>query len=166
MEIWDAYDIHFNRLDKTLIRGEPIPSGYFHGVSIVVVQHDDGTFLMMHRDPKKEIDSNQWEPGASGSLLKGESFIQGAFRELEEETGLIVDNMQYMRDYCYHEYQTLYKIYVTIYHGDKDKITVQQGETDAYRWIKPDELFKAIDQEEYLIMFPDVIEECIRRREK
>lgn len=166
METWDAYDVHFNRLDKTLFRGEPIPSGYFHGVSIVVVQHDDGTFLMMHRDPNKEIAPNQWEPGASGSLLKGESFIQGAFRELEEETGLVVDNMQYMRDYCYHECQTLYKIYATIYHGDKDKITIQQGETDAYRWIKVDELFKSINQEEYLIMFPDVIEECIRRREK
>ncbi len=166
MEQWDAYDVHFNRLDKTLLRGEPIPSGYFHGVAIIVVQHDDGTFLMMHRDPNKEVDPDLWEPGASGSILKGESFIQGAFRELREETGLIVDNMQYMRDYCYHEYQTLYKIYATTYHGDKDKVIVQVGETDAYRWVESTELFNSVEEDRCVIMFPDVIEECVKRRAK
>lgn len=165
MEVWDAYDVQYNRLDRTLVRGEKIPQGLFHGVAIVIIQHEDGTFLLMKRDPNKADYPDYWEPGASGSILQGESFIQGAFREMKEETGLETDNMMYMGNYCYHEYHTLYKIYSTIYRGDKSKVTLQVHETVDYKWIEPNQLVKAFDEEWCLIMFPEHIETCIKNRE-
>ena len=42
MEIWDAYDAEFNKLEnKTLIRGEVIPDGLFHLVCEILVKHSD-----------------------------------------------------------------------------------------------------------------------------
>ena len=54
MERWDAYDAAGNRLDMTLVRGEPIPEGVYHLVSCIVVQHTDGDLLLMKRSPMKE----------------------------------------------------------------------------------------------------------------
>ena len=47
MELWDAYDESFNKIDgMTLIRGEEIPDGVFHLVSEIIVKHTDGTYLL------------------------------------------------------------------------------------------------------------------------
>ena len=47
MELWDAYDENFNKIDgMTLIRGEEIPDGVFHLVSEIIVKHIDGTYLL------------------------------------------------------------------------------------------------------------------------
>lgn len=40
MEIWDAYDEKFNKIDGvSLIRDKKIPDGYFHLVCEVIVRH-------------------------------------------------------------------------------------------------------------------------------
>ncbi len=47
MELWDAYDKDFNKIEGiTLVRGEPIPDGFFHLVCEVVVKHEDGSYLV------------------------------------------------------------------------------------------------------------------------
>ena len=44
MEIWDAYDKDFNKIEGVLlIRGEPIPDKCFHLVSDIIVRHNDGS---------------------------------------------------------------------------------------------------------------------------
>ena len=56
MEIWDAYNKHFEKLEgMSLIRGEPIPEGIYHLVSDVIVRHTDGDYLLMQRDSRKHI---------------------------------------------------------------------------------------------------------------
>ena len=48
MELWDAYDEHFNKLNRSpLIRGEQIPDGVFHLVCEIIVKHIDGSYLIM-----------------------------------------------------------------------------------------------------------------------
>ena len=69
MELWDAYDRDFRKIDgKTLIRGEPVPEGLFHLVSEVIVRHADGSYLLMQRDPGKPL-GGLWEATAGGSAL-------------------------------------------------------------------------------------------------
>lgn len=161
MEIWDAYDVGFNRLDKELVRGESIPQGLYHGVAVVFVQHTDGSLLMMHRDPSKPHFPNMWELGASGSITKGESFLQGAFRELVEETGLVSDNMHYLGKACYPHVKTLYKVYGTIVNGNKEDIRLQEFETDDYSWISKDEASDLLNNESCIIMFPELMKKWL-----
>ena len=51
MELWDAYDENFRRVEGvSLVRGEPIPAGAYHLVCDVLVRHTDGSYLLMQRD--------------------------------------------------------------------------------------------------------------------
>ncbi len=69
MELWDAYDKNFNKIDGiTLIRGEPIPDGMFHLVCSIIVRHIDGDYLLMRRDDRKMF-GGLWEVSAGGSAL-------------------------------------------------------------------------------------------------
>ena len=88
MEIWDAYNEDGSLAGIDLIRGEEIPKGLYHGVAEVFVSHIDGSILLMQRDLNKPNSPGLFESGAGGSLLKGESFLEGAIRELKEETGI------------------------------------------------------------------------------
>lgn len=48
MELWDAYDRDFKKIQGvTLVRGEAIPEGFFHLVCEIIVRHIDGSYLIM-----------------------------------------------------------------------------------------------------------------------
>lgn len=89
LERWDAYDSYFNRIkNMVLVRGESIPDGFFHLICEVIVKHMDGTYLLMKRALNKRF-GDMWE----GSALQGENPLECAIRELQEETGIIAENL-------------------------------------------------------------------------
>lgn len=62
------------------------------GVSIAVVHEKDGSFLLVKRG--NEPSKGMWAfPG--GRLDFGELLAEGAARELKEETGLVVENIEF-----------------------------------------------------------------------
>ena len=149
MELWDAYDAQGNKLGRDLVRGEPLPEGCYHLVADICVRHADGTFLVTLRDPNKPLKPNIWELSAGGSVLKGESFEEGARRELFEETGL-AGPMEFEHFVSRAENQTLYIGYLCRYDGPKDAIRLQEGETVDYRWLAPRELLAFIERDDFM----------------
>ena len=140
MEIWDAYDEKFNRIDGlTLIRGESIPKGVFHLVCEIIVRHNDGTYLLMQRDSRKHL-GGMWEATAGGSALQGEDPMTCASRELREETGILSENMVEVGRVLHHGHQIYYVDYLCNTNIEKDSIILQEGETSAYKWVTCDEL--------------------------
>lgn len=72
MELWDAYDRDFKKIQGvTLVRGEVIPEGFFHLVCEIIVRHIDGSYLIVQRDKRKHL-GGMWEATAGGSALQGE----------------------------------------------------------------------------------------------
>ncbi len=70
MELWDAYDSDFHRIEgMVLTRGEPVKEGLFHLVCDVLVKHTDGTYLLMKRSAGKHF-GGMWEASAGGSALE------------------------------------------------------------------------------------------------
>lgn len=93
LELWDAYDNQFNKLDNiVLVRGDEIPDGIYHLVCEIAVRHTDGQYLLMQRDKRKHF-GGMWELTAGGSALKGELPLECAVRELREETGICSENL-------------------------------------------------------------------------
>ncbi len=133
LELWDAYDSAGSLTGKTLIRGDAIPKGLYHGVAEVFVLHDDGSVLLMQRDWNKPNYPGFWESGASGSVVKGESFLQGALRELWEETGIRAESLESV--YTVFGRNAIYKGYLCRTKAPKDTVTLQPGETIAFRWV-------------------------------
>lgn len=86
MEIWDLYDINRQKVDKTHQRGVPVPEGCYHLVVHAWIQNDKGEVLLSKRHPDKPY-GNLWEC-TGGSVLAGETSLEGAIREVKEELGL------------------------------------------------------------------------------
>lgn len=147
MEYWDAYNQNFDKVDGvTLIRGEPIPDGVFHLVSDVIVRHTDGSYLLMQRDARKHF-GGMWEATAGGSAIKGEAPLTCAIRELKEETGIQSDALTEVGRVVNRENHTIYVEFLCVTDCDKTSITLQEGETSAYKWVTKDELISMKKEE-------------------
>lgn len=134
LEVWDAYNESFEKIENIqLIRKQPIPEGMYHLVSDIIVQHQDGTYLLMQRDWQKRF-GGLWELSAGGAALQNETALQCAKRELKEETGIVSQDFSEIGRSMDKEHQTLYVIFLC--HTDvlKDSISLQEGETIDYRW--------------------------------
>ena len=145
MELWDAYDGNFCRIEGvSLVRGEPIPEGVYHLVCDVLVRHTDGSYLLMQRDPRKHY-GGLWEATAGGSALRGETPLGCARRELQEETGIRAEELQELGRV--RSADTHYVEFLCVTDGPKDGVTLQEGETVAYRWVSREELLSLREEE-------------------
>ncbi len=141
MELWDLYDAEGNLVEgKTLERGQTIPIEYRHLVAEVVVQHVDGTYLLMKRAHTKASYPGFWEIGAGGSAMAGETSADAAIRELKEETGISVNTLMQVDRTITHD--SIYDNYLAVTDCDKDGIVLEPEETVDYKWISKDELTK------------------------
>lgn len=150
MELWDAYDEFGNMLGFDLCRGEPLPLGVYHLVVDVLVQHMDTTFLVMQRDACKEYCPLYYEASVCGSVLKGETPLQGAMRELKEETGIETSKLMLMYRIVNHKKQTIYYGYKADVMIEKDQITLQEGETISYQWVLPKDMKDVLTRKDYV----------------
>ncbi len=142
MELWDAYDENFRKIEgMTLVRGQEkdIPQGVYHIVVDILVQHTDGEYLLMRRSPEKAF-PGMWEASAGGSVLQGESAYDGAMRELFEETGVRAEKLVELGHIVSTKYPVIYADFLCVTDCAKDGIVLQQGETDAWRWVSKETL--------------------------
>ena len=157
MELWDAYDRDFNKIkDVILIRGEKIPEGFFHLVCETIVKHTDGSYLLMQRDKRKNS-GGLWEATAGGSALQNETPLECAIRELQEETGIKSDNLIEVGRVV--TCDTIYVEFLCVTNCDKNCITLQEGETIAYKWMSRNELVAMREDELVTYRMQEFIEE-------
>ncbi len=141
MEIWDCYDSNGQLVEGvTLTRGEAMPIEYRHLVVDVVVEHVDGSYLMMKRSYSKHNYPGFWEIGAGGSAVQGESSLDAVVRELKEETGITPTTL--MQVYRRISQDCICDVYLAVTDCDKDSIVTQPEETIDYKWVTKDELIK------------------------
>ena len=85
-ELWMLYEGDKHPTGKTMVRGDPMPEGYWHIIVSIWTLTADGRPLLTQRHPDKKM-ALLWE-GTAGSVIAGETSLEGALRELREETGL------------------------------------------------------------------------------
>jgi 8-oxo-dGTP diphosphatase len=150
MEIWDAYYRDGTKAGIDLVRDEVIPDELYHLVCEIIVKHIDDTYLLMQRDFQKKGWPGMYEASAGGSALKGETPIQGALRELQEETGVVASELTQLYRTVSEWQHSIYYGYLCLTDCKKDSITLQKGETIAYKWVNAKELLEIINSEEYV----------------
>lgn len=91
MEVWDLYDENRNITGKYWIRGNKVPDDYYHLVIHVWIKNNKGEYLISQRSENRPTFPLKWEC-VGGSVLKGESSLQGAIREAKEEVGIDLIN--------------------------------------------------------------------------
>ena len=145
MELWDAYDKNFNKVEGvTLIRPGPIPAGLFHLFCDIIVKHADGDYLLMQRDNSKYFFPGMWEVTAGGSALQNETPLECAIRELWEETGISSDRLLKMGQF--RNKDTFFFLFLCVTSCNKGSVILQPGETMAYKWASRSELLAMKDE--------------------
>ena len=156
MEKWDLLDKEGNFSGKTMVRGEPIPDGFYHLVVDSWIVDNDGKLLITRRSPEKSY-AGMWEP-TTGSAKAGETSLQAVIRETAEETGIDIsqkdivfygrfrhDGVRYFRD-----------VYVIRMDYSLDDVVLQKGETDAAKKVTSEEIDRMTEKGVFLpknIMF-------------
>lgn len=161
MELWDAYNENEIKVGIDLIRGEKIDEGLFHAVVVIIVYHEDGTYLLMQRDWNKSKFPGLWEAGASGCVLKSESFLEAAKRELLEETGIVSENFKLIYSSINVEMNVFYKVFLCTCNIDKNIIVLQKGETINFKWTSSKELINFIDSEYFINPYPKELKQYV-----
>lgn len=161
MELWDAYNENEIKVGIDLIRGEKIDEGLFHAVVVIIVYHEDGTYLLMQRDWNKAKFPGLWEAGASGCVLKSESFLEAAKRELLEETGIVSEDFKLIYSSINAEMNAFYKVFLCTCNIDKNNIVLQEGETIDFKWTSSKELINFIDSEYFINPSPKELKQYV-----
>lgn len=87
MELWDLYTENRAVTGRIHVRGESIPTGYYHLVIHVWIRNSRGEYLISQRAESRPAFPLMWEC-VGGSVTKGEDSLTGAIREAKEEVGV------------------------------------------------------------------------------
>jgi 8-oxo-dGTP diphosphatase len=132
-EWFDGLDINENLIGIDIERGKPIPNDIYHAVVEIYTVNYEHQVLVTQRDQAKPF-GLKWEI-TGGSVLKGEPIVDGALRELKEETGLIVGRDEIKPIYTIIEHPVIYKGFVVKKNFGCQDIVLQKGETIAYKLL-------------------------------
>lgn len=137
-EVWNLYNEKREKISCLLQRGKPIPKGYYHLVVSAWIMNSQGQYLLSQRHPDKQYPF-YWEC-TGGSVLVGESSLEGAIREVKEELGIALDPTcaelihQTRRD----SVQDFYDVWLFRADVDISEIRLQQSEVINVKWVNLD----------------------------
>ena len=150
MEIWDGYYENETLAGQDLVRGQEIPQGLYHIVCDILVRHLDGDYLLMQRDYGKATYPGLYEASAGGSVLKGETPLEGAKRELFEETGIKTEKLTQLYHTVNRKNDAIHYGYLCITDIPKDEIRLQKNETIQYRWLSKQDFLDFVNTENFV----------------
>jgi 8-oxo-dGTP pyrophosphatase MutT (NUDIX family) len=153
MELWDLYDKNRRPLNKTHIRGDMIAQDVYHIIVEIWTVNSKGEILLTLRHPDKEFYPNIWEI-TCGSAIAGESSLEGAVRELNEETGIAASKEELVLLGTKREGNAFVDTYLVHKDIPIKSLVMQEGETVAARWVTLQKLDEMI--EEGLVALPVV----------
>ena len=155
MELWDAYTRNGVKTGGVLVRGQRMWPGIYHLVCEVLVRHTDGSYLCMIRSGEKPNYPLYPECTAGGSALLGEDPLCCIRRELREETGIEWEDFEEVGVTVRERSSSLFHSYVCTVDWPKDAITLQEGETEAFRWLSEAEFIELVSSDR---MIPEQLE--------
>lgn len=145
MELWDAYTRTGIKTGGVLVRGQRMWPGIFHLVCEVLVRHMDGSYLCMIRSRRKPNYPGYPECTAGGSALLGEGPLDCVRRELREETGIEWTEFQDVARTVREKDSCIFHSYVCTVDWPKDRIALQEGETEGFEWLSEAEFIALLN---------------------
>lgn len=156
MEIWDLYDKNRNIIGEH-IRGNELPDNGYHLVVHVWIKNSNGQFIISQRSAGRKQNPLMWELSSGGSVLKGETSLQGALRETKEEIGVDMDAdkgkivfseiRKFVNGFRFND---IVDVWLFEYDGEIDLSLATTDEVAQAKWLYPSEIMELHKQGKFV----------------
>ncbi len=149
-EYWDLFNRNRVWVRNHHKRGDRIPDGLYHIVVHSWVMDYYGNFLISQRQ-KGRTDELMWER-TGGSVLEGESSIEGAKREVGEELGIDLAEIQpvLIKSERRDKYSDFFDAWLFVVDREKNICKIDNVEVLDFKWVDLSEL-KRMDNDGLLV---------------
>ena len=129
----DEHDEVIGGVPRSRMRRERL----IHRTTYIFVFSSRGELLVQERTPTKDVYPGYYDLAAGGVLMEGESYVESAYREAEEELGLrgvaLTDHFKmYYED---ERSRSFGRIYTCVYDGP---FALQREEVASARFVRPE----------------------------
>ncbi len=144
MELWDIYNNKLKPTGKTFCEGTTLKDGEFNFLVHIIIKNKDGKFLLQQRSLSKKYYPGQWD-ATCGKVQAGESGIDAAIREVNEELGLdtIKDNYELIFHGIYAN-KIILDIFFLELDFKVDDCTIQKSEVEEIAFYSFDEMINIL----------------------
>ena len=163
-EKWDIYDVNRNKTGRTAERGiDELKEGEYHIVVDAIIMNSKKEILISKRAAHKKF-GLMWEC-SGGSILAGETSLEGMLREIKEELGLIFQKedaillKELRRDRVPPNFKDLWLFRKDV---NLEDITFPDGEAIDAKWVTIDKFMKMYENKEIIPTVDFGIEEYNR----
>lgn len=151
MEIWDLYDENRNIIGEH-IRGEQLPDNGYHLVVHAWIKNSKNEFLISKRAANRLTYPLMYEC-VGGSVLKGESSLQGAIREIKEEVGLDIEEdsgnlifSEIRKEINGKKFNDILDVWLFNYDGEVNLNDATTDEVESVSWLSLKEIKKLYNE--------------------
>lgn len=141
MEKWDLYTKRREKTGREHVRGDKIPEGFYHLVVHIWIRNCKGEYLISQRSANRPTSPLMWEC-VGGSVLMGESSIDGALREVKEEVGLDLGPETGKLVFTKVRESDIVDVWLFEYDGDLHLDNATTDEVSDCRWMTVSEIRK------------------------
>lgn len=152
-ELWDIYDINKHKTGRTAERDVyEFKEGEYHIVVTGIIMNSKNEILITKRAEFKKF-GLMWECNG-GSILAGETSLEGIIRELKEELGIEFSKKEAIflkeirRDILKRKIPDFKDFWLFRKEIDVKDITFPDGEAIEAKWVSIDEFLKMYDNKE------------------
>ena len=119
-----------------------------HRSTYILVFNSRGEIYIQKRTLTKDVFPGYYDPAAGGVVLAGESYLEGALRELEEEMGIRGVPLQSLFEF-YHSDENS-RVWGAAFRCVHDgAVTLQEEEVESGSFMAVDEVFRAAATEPF-----------------
>ena len=142
-ELWDLYDSYGNRTEKTMVRGEEVPAGFYHLAVHIWPINSKGEFLVQRRSPHVQWKPNLWAV-TGGSAISGEDALTAARRELMEEIGFDAPADSMHQIACLKRTNSYCGVFSVHTDWPAEAFVLQKEEVSAVAWCDRNKLMRML----------------------
>ncbi|MBQ4396316.1 MAG: NUDIX domain-containing protein [Clostridia bacterium] len=164
MERIDLYTADREKTGLTIVRGQPIPEGFYMLVVHICLFDEEGRMLIQQRQPFKKDWSDLWDVSVGGLAVAGDSSRSAAQRETREELGLVIDLSHERPAVTIHFPFGFDDYYVLTRKVDLAALHLQYEEVQNVRWADKSEILRMIDDGAFIPYEKSLIELLFSRR--
>lgn len=171
MEYLDVLNEKGEKTGKIKLREECHRDGDWHKVAYIFVVNSKGEIILQKRSKEKATNPNKWTASASGHLSVGDTDLEGAMRELEEEIGVKVNRQELNYLFTVKEQYSdnklkishIANVYMVLKEVKLQDLTLQKEEVSDVKYVHYKEFEKIlITQKEEIVKHDKIYEGLLK----